>query len=43
MWVCYKCKKKFEVEELAFVRCPECGSKVFFKATPTTPKKVSTE
>lgn len=43
MYVCPKCTKKFKTDELEFIRCPYCGTKVLFKETPATAKKVSTD
>ncbi len=40
MYVCAKCGKVFADDELAFVRCPYCSSKVLNKQTPPTVKKV---
>ena len=44
-YICWKCRKKFKSEELNWhtIRCPYCGSKVLFKETPPTLKKVSTD
>ncbi len=41
MFKCAHCKKEFE--ELEFVRCSYCGSKVLFKTTPPVVHKVKAD
>jgi len=43
MYVCSNCGKEFKYDELQFIRCPYCGSKVLFKKTPPTVKKVKAD
>lgn len=44
-YVCSKCLKKYAAEDknLQNIRCPYCGNKIFFKATPPVVKSVSTD
>ncbi len=38
MYKCMKCGKQFD--NIEFIRCPYCGSKVFFKTTPPIARKL---
>jgi DNA-directed RNA polymerase subunit RPC12/RpoP len=42
-YVCVSCKREYGDDELEFVRCAYCGSKVLFKKTPPTAKVVKTD
>lgn len=42
-YVCASCHREYKDEELEFVRCAYCGSKVLFKRTPPTAKVVRTD
>jgi len=41
MFKCMKCGKNFDA--LEFIRCPYCGSKVFFKTTPPVARTLNTD
>jgi len=43
LYVCSKCGKEFKNEEMEFINCPYCGSKVFFKKTPPVVVKTKAE
>ncbi|HEV8289627.1 MAG TPA: hypothetical protein VGQ00_01595 [Candidatus Norongarragalinales archaeon] len=42
MYISAKCGKKFKPEDVEFLRCPYCGSKVFYKETEPIARKATT-